>query len=602
MAVFWRSFSSDESVNKVKTKQPPKKRKLKRPRTQNEEEFDEGLTCDEPITFPCSVCHREISAAGMFFHKKHHNALSTLGFHWRGGRKPVSSVIISQRQFVISKFLTTSLFSEKVLQSMNYAFELLRKKQVLSHFKLWDTVGQTSTYSPNAHHLLIKGVAICGNSNSTWEADPNCKFTFTNDFGDKANTCFFALFDGHYGSAAADLASKEFQILLLHQLSKQDPSYQMTDEQQKLIKSFHTVFRQEYKAREEIFSSTPKTLRTDKWEYEKIHKAFAKAFWRMDRLLRLGRNEISRVRWSGCSALTCLLEGGIKYPYLNKDWRENNQQGTNSFSFQKIPQIISGVLHIANAGNVQAVLCRNGKEFCLTKEHTTQNTKERRRVLHKGAVISSNEAHSFLEGHIKTTRGLGFHGNLTLKNFIIPAPQTISVPIDDLCQFLILATNGLWEVLDMKEVTALVITLFHTYKETCASDPRKKSWPSVEHLSPPSDNHIHVLFQYTPESEEVMSTTNLVKTSSNSIDSEASIQLKNAATFPPEVTNYDACSKKETNTSPTIDSKQGSKNEFCAKNFYEDAAEYIGCELISTALAGGSRDSITVMVMLLSGS
>lgn len=81
---------------------------------------------------------------------------------------------------------------------------------------------------------------------------------------------------------------------------------------------------------------------------------------------------------------------------------------------------------------MQAVLCRNGKGFCLTKEHTTRNVEERRRVLRQGAVISANVPHGLLQGQTATTRGLGFHGNLKLKRFVIPAPQTISVPIDDL--------------------------------------------------------------------------------------------------------------------------------------------------------------------------
>ncbi|CAH7208174.1 Pp2d1 [Phodopus roborovskii] len=603
--VFWKSkewntktstFALDEPLTKSKKKRV---KKHKRPRTtSNHEDSIEQLIYGQMVTFPCSVCNQEINTAGTFLHKKHHNALSTLGFQWMGGKKPKPSVVSIQRQFVISKLLTSFMFSEKVLQSMDYAFELLRKRQVPSYFRLCDKVGQTSTHSPKICHLLIKAVAICGNSNSTWNANPNGKFTVTNDFGDKANVCFFGLFDGHHGDAAADLASKEFQVLLLHQLSTKDPSYQMTAEQQQLINSFHTVFREEYRAIEEIFSSTYKTFRTNRREYEEIHKAFAKAFWRMDRLLRLGRNEVSRVRWSGCSALTCILEGIIKNPYFSKDWAKMDQQGSDNLPFQKSPQIISGVLHIANAGNVQAVLCRNGKGFCLTKEHTTRNTKERRRVLQRGAVINSN---GLLEGHIKTTRGLGFHGNLTLKKSIIPAPQTISVPIDDLCQFLILATNGLWEVLDKKEVTALVITLFHAYKETY-SGPENKSWPSKEPFSL-SDNNIRVLFQYKPELEEVMSTTNLTKRSSDTIYSQASIyQAKNAETFLPETTNYDTCSKKETNSLPSIDSKTGSEKELYAKNFYEGAAEYISHELVSAALEGGSRDSVTVMVILLNGS
>lgn len=315
-----------------------------------EESFEQLTFSGDTVTFPCSVCHQELTTARNFLHKKHHNALSMLGFQWMGGRKPKSRVVSFHRESIISNLLRSSTYSEKVLQNMNYAFELLWNKQDPSYFKLCDKVGETSTYSPNSYHLLIKGIAICSNSNSTWKAEPNCKYTVVNDFGKKANVCFFGLFDSHHGYAAADLASKEFQVLLLHQLSIQDPSYQMSAEQQELINSFHTVFREEYRVREEVFSSTYKTFRTSKREYEDTHKAFAKAFWRMDRLLRLGRNEVSRVRWSGCSALTCILEGGIKNPQANKDWEKPYHHGVKSFPFQKIPQVISGVLHIANAG------------------------------------------------------------------------------------------------------------------------------------------------------------------------------------------------------------------------------------------------------------
>lgn len=327
--------------------------KRRRPRPKRSidlEDSTEQLISGDMVTFPCSVCYRELNKARNFLHKKHHNALSMLGFQWMGGRQPKPKLVSLHRECIISNLLRSSTYNEKVLHNVNYAFEFLWKKQVPSYFKLCDKVGETSRYSPNSNHLMIKGIAICSNNNSAWKAEPNCKFTVVNDFGDKANVCFFGLFDSHYGYAAADLASKEFQVLLLHQLSIQDPSYQMTAEQKQLINSFDTVFREEYRAREEAFSSTYKTFRTSRREYEDTHKAFAKAFWRMDRLLRLGRNETSRVRWSGCSALTCILEGGIKNPHANKDWEKTYQQGSTSLPFQKTPQIISGVLHLANAG------------------------------------------------------------------------------------------------------------------------------------------------------------------------------------------------------------------------------------------------------------
>ncbi|XP_040336027.1 protein phosphatase 2C-like domain-containing protein 1 [Herpailurus yagouaroundi] len=615
--VLWKSrewnvrkstFNSDQEIPLSLRRRYFKRKKKGRP-SRDSEEYDKQQVGDHMITFPCSICKHEIDVREIFLHKKQHVAWATLGFQWMGEKKPGPSVIAIQRQVIIAKLLSSSRFTEKILQSINNAFELLWKKQIPAYYKILDSIHRSSTHPQTICHLLIKGVAICEDRNSTWRADMNDKFTVVNNFGNKHNVCFFGLFDGHHGVSAAELTSVELPVLLLHQLSRFDPSYQMTPEEQNIIESFHTVFREEYIAIEELFSSITKKTKTLKCEYENIHKAFAKAFWRMDRLLRLGRKEVSRVRWSGCSAVTCILEGNIKNPYAEKRIHKR-VSAAESFPSQMMPQIISGVLHIANTGNVQAVLCRNGKGFCITKEHTTRNITERRRLLQNGVMISSNEPHGLLEGQIKTTRGLGFHGNLKLKKSIIPAPHTISVPIDDLCQFLILATHGLWEVLDTKEVTALAMTMFQVYKETYCFVKQNKSLPSKEPLLFPinepsntkSESSIHILFQYKPESTKCGSTTN---SEENVSDSKCS-NSKNAQTFPPEKTNHDLCREKETKGPTSVNDvpKDSSENEkeSCTKNFYEGAAKYISHELVNAALVAGSRDNITVMVILLNGS
>ncbi|XP_058585761.1 protein phosphatase 2C-like domain-containing protein 1 isoform X2 [Neofelis nebulosa] len=530
--VFWKSrewnvrkstFNSDQEIPLSLRRRYFKRKKKGRP-SRDSEEYDKQQVGDHMITFPCSICKHEIDVREIFLHKKQHVAWATLGFQWMGGKKPGPSVIAIQRQLIIAKLLSSSRFTEKILQSINNAFELLWKKQIPAYYKIVDSIHRSSTHPQTICHLLIKGVAICEDRNSTWRADMNDKFTVVNNFGNKHNVCFFGLFDGHHGVSAAELTSVELPVLLLHQLSRFDPSYQMTPEEQNIIGSFHTVFREEYIAIEELFSSITKKTKT----------------------------------------LKC---------------------------------------------NVQAVLCRNGKGFCITKEHTTRNVTERRRLLQNGAMISSNEPHGLLEGQIKTTRGLGFHGNLKLKKSIIPAPHTISVPIDDLCQFLILATHGLWEVLDTKEVTALAMTMFQVYKETCFVK-QNKSLPSKEPLLFPinepsntkSESNIHILFQYKPESTKCVSTTN---SKENVSDSKCS-NSQNAQTFPSEMTNHDLCSEKETEgpTSANDGPKDSSEKEkeSCTKNFYEGAAKYISHELVNAALVAGSRDNITVMVILLSGS
>ena len=328
------------------------KRKKKRPSKEVSEKHSLVQDYNAMLTFPCSICKREVGLPGVFSHKKQHMALSTLGLQWTGGKKPGLSAIIGQRQSVITKLLSSFAFNEKTLQSINNAFELLWKRQIPAYYKIMQNICESSIHPQKIGHLLIKGAAVCKDRNSTWRVDMNNKFIVMNNFGSKPNVCFFGLFDGHHGDSAADLTSMELPVLLLHQLSRLDPSYQMTSEEQKVINSFNTVFSEDYRAIEESFSSKKKRTKGMKSVYENIHKAFAKAFWRMDRLLRLGRREASRVRWSGCSAVTCILESSVESPEARRSWGRISDLAAlaDRHLFPGMPQITTGVLHIANAG------------------------------------------------------------------------------------------------------------------------------------------------------------------------------------------------------------------------------------------------------------
>lgn len=70
------------------------------------------------------------------------------------------------------------------------------------------------------------------------------------------------------------------------------------------------------------------------------------------------------------------------------------------------------------------------------------------------------------------------------------------------------------------------------------------------------------------------------------------------------MTNHDLYSEKETNGPTSVDdvSENSSEKESRTKNFYKGEAKYISHELVSAALVAGSRDNITVMVILLKGS
>ena len=109
-----------------------------------------------------------------------------------------------------------------------------------------------------------------------------------------------------------------------------------------------------------------------------------------------------------------------------------------------------------HAGNTHAVLCQNGKAIRLTRNHTPQSSHERARVLRAGSSVKEGAHGGRVNGVLDTTRGLGNHGDPLLKSAVLAEPHTLSITLDSQSEFLILASNGLWEVLSEKEAISLV--------------------------------------------------------------------------------------------------------------------------------------------------
>lgn len=66
-----------------------------------------------------------------------------------------------------------------------------------------------------------------------------------------------------------------------------------------------------------------------------------------------------------------------------------------------------------------------------------------------------------VNGVVATTRGLGNHGDVALKKSVIVEPHTMSVAVDQYCQFLLLASHGVWEVFTETEATNLLLKVTH---------------------------------------------------------------------------------------------------------------------------------------------
>ncbi|KAL4782225.1 phosphatase 2C-like domain-containing protein [Aspergillus varians] len=108
------------------------------------------------------------------------------------------------------------------------------------------------------------------------------------------------------------------------------------------------------------------------------------------------------------------------------------------------------VLYTANVGDARVILCRNGKALRLSYDHKGSDENEGRRIANAGGLILNNR----VNGVLAVTRALG---DTYIKDLVTGHPYTTETVIQsDLDEFIILACDGLWDVCSDQEAVDLV--------------------------------------------------------------------------------------------------------------------------------------------------
>ncbi|KAI9667300.1 MAG: Protein phosphatase 2C 1 [Bathelium mastoideum] len=124
------------------------------------------------------------------------------------------------------------------------------------------------------------------------------------------------------------------------------------------------------------------------------------------------------------------------------------------------------VLYTANVGDARIVLCRNGKALRLSYDHKGSDENEGKRIANAGGLILNNR----VNGVLAVTRALG---DSYMKDLVTGHPYTTETVIQpDIDEFLILACDGLWDVCNDQEAVDLV-------RQTV--DPQAASKQLVDH-------------------------------------------------------------------------------------------------------------------------
>ncbi|KAG8944261.1 Protein phosphatase 2C 1 [Tulasnella sp. 424] len=107
------------------------------------------------------------------------------------------------------------------------------------------------------------------------------------------------------------------------------------------------------------------------------------------------------------------------------------------------------VLYTANVGDARAVLSRSGRAVRLTYDHKGSDKKEVRRIQEAGGFVLNNR----VNGVLAVTRSLG---DSAMKEYVVGKPYTSTLDLTDADEFLIIACDGLWDVIEDQPAVELI--------------------------------------------------------------------------------------------------------------------------------------------------
>ncbi|CAM9515524.1 unnamed protein product [Scytosiphon promiscuus] len=157
----------------------------------------------------------------------------------------------------------------------------------------------------------------------------------------------------------------------------------------------------------------------------------------------LGQSLASIVQGQGGNAPTCKLQD---HPI---------QAGCTSV----VCLMVGNKLHVANAGDSRAVLCRGGVAVALSHDHKPMSVTERSRIEGAGGFVN---AAGRVNGNLNLSRSIGdlkYKANSDLPpsgQMITAQPDLESVEVTEEDRFMILACDGVWDCMTSQECVDFV--------------------------------------------------------------------------------------------------------------------------------------------------
>ncbi|CAJ1972341.1 unnamed protein product [Sphenostylis stenocarpa] len=116
--------------------------------------------------------------------------------------------------------------------------------------------------------------------------------------------------------------------------------------------------------------------------------------------------------------------------------------------------LVDNHLFVANVGDSRTIVSKAGKAIALSEDHKPNRSDERKRIENAGGVVMWAGTWR-VGGVLAMSRAFG---NRMLKQFVVAEPEIQDQQIDEQIELLILASDGLWDVVQNDDAVSLART------------------------------------------------------------------------------------------------------------------------------------------------
>ncbi|EXB95021.1 putative protein phosphatase 2C 76 [Morus notabilis] len=113
--------------------------------------------------------------------------------------------------------------------------------------------------------------------------------------------------------------------------------------------------------------------------------------------------------------------------------------------------LVGNHLYVANVGDSRTIISKDGTAIPLSEDHKPNRSDERKRIESAGGVIMWAGTWR-VGGVLAMSRAFG---NRMLKQFVVAEPEIQDLEIDEEFELLVLASDGLWDVVPNEDAVSL---------------------------------------------------------------------------------------------------------------------------------------------------